>query len=78
MTSTLAEDKRGGAGGSAPKALGAKEQERTVKQEVKKGETEEMTRLKSLTLPHAGDWVNALLWGFTCDSKCAGDNSGSY
>ena len=27
---------------------------------MKKGETEEMARLKSLTLPHAGDWVNVV------------------
>ena len=33
---------------------------------------EEMARLKSLTLPHGGDWVNALLWGFTCDSRSKG------
>ena len=51
LTSTYAEGKRGGAGGSAPKALRAKQRERTVKE----GETEEMARLKSLTLPHAGD-----------------------
>ena len=68
LTSTYAEGKRGGAGGSAPKALRAKQQGRTVKE----GETEEMARLKSLTLPHAGDWVNALLWGFTCDSRSKG------
>ena len=33
---------------------------------------EEMARLESLTLPHGGDWVNALLWGFTCDSRSKG------
>ena len=65
--------KRGGADGSAPKAtLGYGGQGAGEDEEVKEGETEEMARLKSLTLPHGGDWVNALLWGFTCDSRSKG------
>ena len=45
--------------GVPQRQLGAKvdkEQERTLLE----GETEEMARLKSLTLPHAGDWVNVV------------------
>ena len=61
--------------GVPQRQLGAKvdkEQERTLLEGVEEGETEEMARLKSLTLPHGGDWVNALLWGFTCDSRSKG------
>ena len=35
-----------------------KEQERKRMEEVAEGDSEEMARLKSLTLPHAGDWLN--------------------
>ena len=43
--------------------LGAKvdkEQERKRLEEVEEGDSEEMARLKSLTLPHAGDWLNVV------------------
>ena len=49
--------------GVPQRQLGAKvdkEQERTLLEGVEEGETEEMARLKSLTLPHAGDWVNVV------------------
>ena len=37
-----------------------KEQERKLIEDVEKENTKEMARLKSLTLPHAGDWVNVV------------------
>ena len=37
-----------------------KEQERKRLEKVEEGDSEEMARLKSLTLPHAGDWLNVV------------------
>ena len=49
--------------GLAQRHLGAKvdkEQERKRLELVEEGDTEEMARLKSLTLPHSGDWLNVV------------------
>ena len=49
--------------GFAQRHLGAKvdkEQERKRLELVEEGDTEEMARLKSLTLPHSGDWLNVV------------------
>ena len=37
-----------------------KRQEKQLLENVEEGDTEEMARLKSLTLPHAGDWLNVV------------------
>ena len=37
-----------------------KRQEKQLLESVEEGDTEEMARLKSLTLPHAGDWLNVV------------------
>ena len=49
--------------GVSQRHLGAKvdkEQERRLLEGVEDGDAEEMARLKSLTLPHAGDWLNVV------------------
>ena len=64
LTTTLGEEAREEELVGVPqRQLGAKvdkEQERKLLEGVEDGDTEEMARLKSLTLPHAGDWVNVV------------------